>query len=381
MKEHKTFEILHKDKKTQARIGELQTKKGKVETPFFMPVATKAGVKHLSTQELESMGATALISNAFILSLRPGLEIIKNTKGIGNFMNWKGINVTDSGGFQMYSPCIYIKATEQGVHFKNPFTKEKILMTPEKNMEIQLAINSEIAMCLDEMPLYEHSKKDIAEAVRKTTLWATKCKQHHDKLQKNIPKNKRQLLWGITQGGIYTDLRKQSIKDLIELDFDGYSIGGMGMGETHEEEFPIIKLQKEMLPENKPVYLMGIGGPVEILEAISYGVDMFDSRFPTQNARRGSIFTSKGMLKILNTKYKKDLNPIDKNCDCWVCKNYTRSYIRHMLKEQEGLGYRLASYHNLYYLQQLIRDTKTHIKKGTFKTFKEKVQKLYRKKI
>jgi len=373
----KTFKIIHKDKKTKARIGILHTKKGPIETPFFMPVATKATAKFINSKQLEELGAKAIISNALILSLKPGEKTIKKLKGIGKFMNFSGINVTDSGGFQMYSKSIYIKSNDSGVFFKNPITGEKIFMTPEKNMKIQLDINSEIAMCLDTMPLYHHSKKDIKLAVKRTTLWANKCKQTHDKLQKNIDKIKHQLLFGITQGGIYKDLREKSINELKELDFDGYSIGGLGLGETKQEQIKIIKLQKSILPNNKPIYLMGIGDPLEILEAIELGVDMFDSRLPTQNARRGTLFTSKGKLRILNKKYEFDKNPIDKSCNCLACKNYSRAYIRHLLKENEPVGKELASYHNLYYLQNLIKQAKQTIKNNKFKEFKNKIKKTY----
>ncbi|OGJ15452.1 hypothetical protein A3K73_04255 [Candidatus Pacearchaeota archaeon RBG_13_36_9] len=372
------FTIIHKDK-TNARIGVFKTKKHSIETPFFMPVATKAAAKHLDSRQLEELGAKAVISNSMILHFRPGDKIIKKLGGIGKFMNFSGINVTDSGGFQMYSDSIYIKSSEKGVFFRNPFSGEKILMTPEKNMEIQLNIGSEVAMCLDSMPLYSHSKEEIKTAVEKTTMWARRCKQEHDKLQKNTEKEKRQLLFGITQGGIYEDLRKESISELKELNFDGYSIGGLGLGETFEEEMKIVKLQKSVLPENKPVYLMGIGNPAEILEAISLGVDMFDSRMPTQSARRGTLFTSKGKLKILNKKYESDKKPIDKECNCFVCKNYSRAYIKFLLSQEEPVGKELASYHNLYYLNSLIEQAKKHIKKRSFKDFKEKIKKAYEK--
>jgi len=372
-----TFKITHKDKSTQARIATLKTKSGKIETPFFMPVATKATAKFINPQQLKELGAKAIISNAFILSIRPGNKIIKKLGGIKSFMNFKGINFTDSGGFQMYSPSIYLKSNNKGVTFKNPISGEKIFMTPEINMKIQFDINSDIIMCLDRMPLYNDSKQEIQKAVELTSNWAQRCKTQHDKFQKNIPRNKRQLLFAITQGGIHKDLRKQSAQLLIQLNFDGYAIGGFGIGETFKEEMEIVKQQKQIFPDDKPIYLMGIGNPPEILEAISLGCDIFDSRLPTQNARRGTLFTSKGKLKILNTKHKTDKSPIDKSCDCFVCKTYSRAYIRHLLKEDEEVGKELASYHNLYYLQSLIKQAKEHIKKRSFKRFKEKVKRIY----
>jgi queuine tRNA-ribosyltransferase len=374
-----TFIIKSKDKKTKARIGLLNTKSGSVETPFFMPIATRGAAKFINTQKLEEMHANAIISNALILYLSPGLETLKKLGGIKKFMNYTGINVSDSGGFQMYSPSLYISSDEKGIHFKNPKNGDKHFITPERDMEIQLAIDSDIAMTLDSMPMFHHSKKEIQEAVKKTSLWAKRCKFHHDKLQSKKPKEKRQLLFGITQGGIYKDLRKKSILDLKELDFDGYSIGGFGLGESWSDEMKIVDLQKSLLPENKPIYLMGIGTPIEILEAISRGVDMFDSRMPTQNARRGTLFTSIGKLKILNKEYESDKTPLDKNCNCFVCKNYSKAYIRHLLREDEPVGKELASYHNLYFLIDLTNKAKQAILNKKFSKFKKDFIKKYKK--
>jgi len=372
------FDIICKDKETNARIGILHTKKGKAETPFFMPVATRGVTKGLTSEEIEKMGAQAVISNSFILYLREGSEIVKKFGGIGKFMNFKGVNFTDCGGFQMYSKSIYINSTKEGIHFRNPISGEKLFITPEKDMEIQADINSDVAMCLDSMPLYEHSKKEIAEAVEKTSLWAKRCKEHHDKLWKSFSLDKRQLLFGINQGGIFEDLREKSIKDLLPLDFDGYSIGGFGLGETMEEEFKIVKRVREIIPEEKPIYLMGIGTPVEILKAISLGVDIFDSRMPTQNARHGTLFTSRGNLKITNEKYKFDKSPIDENCSCFVCKNYSRAFIRYQLINDEPTGKNLATYHNLYFLTKLIEKAKEKIREGKFSEFVREVEKEYK---
>jgi queuine tRNA-ribosyltransferase len=378
MKKYSCFKILHKDKKTNARIGVIQTKKGKIETPFFMPVATKASVKHISSHDLKEMSAKAVISNTLILHLRPGEKLVKSLGGVGKFMNWDGINATDSGGFQMYSPSLYLKSTEEGVWFKNPYEDNKVFITPEKDMQIQIDLNSEIAMCLDTMPLIEHSKEQIQLAVERTTSWAKRCKQERDKLQSKIPKHKRQLLWGITQGGIYTKLREQSAKELKELDFDGYSVGGLALGETLEQEMKMIKVHKKIIGENKPCYLMGAGYPPEMVEAISLGVDMFDSRFPTKCARNGMILTSKGRLRLNRKEHHLDKRPLDENCKCFVCKNYTRAYIKYQLKQQEAVGMRLASFHNLYYLQNLMKESKKAIRAGKFKEFKKKVQKAYK---
>jgi queuine tRNA-ribosyltransferase len=372
-----SFKIIYKDKKTNARIGKLKTKGGTAETPFFMPVATRAATKGITSEELKKMGVQTLISNAFIIYLREGSEIIKKAGGIKKFMNWKGLNFTDCGGFQMYSKSIYISSSNEGIYFRNPINGEKLFITPEKDMEIQLKIGSDVAMSLDSMPMYKHTKEQIKEAGEKTKNWAKRCKIHHDKLQENIPKNKRQLLFGIIQGGIYPDLRTDQTKELMKLNFDGYSIGGFGLGETIEEEFNAVKIVKEILPEEKPIYLMGIGTPLEILKGIELGVDIFDSRMPTQSARRGTLFGWEGKIKILNEKYKFDYSKIDEKCDCFVCKNYTKAFLRYQLINEEPLGQRLAMYHNIYFLTKLIEKAKERIKKGDFKEFLKDIEKSY----
>lgn len=346
-----------------------------------MPVATKSSVKHISSHDLKEMDCRAVISNTFILHLRPGEKLIRELGGIGRFMSFKGINVTDSGGFQMYSPSLYYKSDSKGVHFRDPFENKIIFISPEKDMEIQLDLDSDIAMCLDTMPLIEHSKNQIEMAVERTSDWAKRCKIHHDNLQKSkkIKENKKQLLFGIIQGGIHSDLREKSARELVGLNFDGYSIGGLALGETTEQEMKMIEVCNKIIPENKPRYLMGAGNPVELLEAISRGCDMFDSRFPTQNARRATLFTSKGKLRIDRVEYKSDKSPIDKNCDCFVCKNYSRAYIRYQLKQEEPVGLRLASFHNLCYLMNLMKQAQAAIKAGKFKDFMNKVKREYQK--
>ncbi len=326
------------------------------------------------------MGAQAFICNALILSLKPGREIIEKMGGIGKFVNYSGKVFTDSGGFQMYSKKIYLGSSEDGVYFKNHFNGDKVFMTPENNMKLQIALGSDVAMCLDTMPLLEHSRFEIEEVVRKTTKWAEICKKTHDKLQKNIPVEKRQLLFGISQGGIYADLRRKSIKELKELNFDGYSIGGLGLGETMKEQHEMIDIVKSVIGEEKPVYLMGVGNPVEIIEGIGKGVDIFDSRFPTRNARNGTMFTSKGRLRLRNSKMKEDKRPLDEECECFVCKKYSRSYIRHLLMLKESNGFRLASYHNIYFITNLIKKVREAIKEGKFDEFLNEFRKNYQEK-
>ncbi|MEK6928300.1 MAG: tRNA guanosine(34) transglycosylase Tgt [Nanoarchaeota archaeon] len=371
------FTIKVKDKKTMARTGVLSTKSGKVETPFFMPVATKTAVKHVSTEDLETMRAHAIICNAFILSMRPGVGLIKKAGGIGKFMDYKGVIFTDSGGFQMYSPSLYLKSDENGVHFKNPFDGIKLYITPEKDMEIQLGLNSDVAMCLDSMPLLHNSKEEIDTAVMKTLYWARRCKKHHDELQSDLTEGKKQILFGIIQGGIHEDLREKSAREMVEVGFKGYSIGGLALGETRTAEMKMIEISKKYIPEEKPVYLMGAGNPGELVEAIARGVDIFDSRFPTKNARTGTIFTWQGRLNVRGAPSAEDFTPLDKECDCFVCKRYTRAYIRHLLKHEEGVGFQLASYHNIYFLQRLMDKSREEIKKGKFDEFRKKIAKMW----
>ncbi|MDO8555657.1 MAG: tRNA guanosine(34) transglycosylase Tgt [Nanoarchaeota archaeon] len=368
------FTITHEE--GNARTGTLTTKTKTITTPFFMPVATKGTAKHLTSEALTSLGTQATISNSFLLSLKPGTATIKKMGGLGRFMNYPGVTFTDSGGFQMYNKKFWITTTNEGIHFKNPYNGAKIIISPEDSMNIQKDINSDVAMALDHMPVLENSKEEIRKAVATTTTWAERCKRTHDKLWKKT--KKKQLLLGITQGGIYKDLRTQSAQTLKALDMDGYAIGGLALGETHEQEYAMITTQKSIIGKEKLCYLMGAGNPLELLEAINLGVDCFDSRFPTQNARRGTLFTTIGKLRLLTKKYEHDKTPLDKYCKCYVCKNYSKAFIRHQLLQHEGAGYQLASYHNLYYLQQLMKKTQEAIMKGKFKAFHKTLKKVYK---
>ena len=371
------FKIINKDQSTIARIGVLETRSGKIETPFFMPVATKATAKYLSSNDLQETGAKAIICNSFILSLRPGIEVVKKFTRLADFMSFPGIVFTDSGGFQMYAESLYINSTIKGISFRNPFSGEKIFISPEDSMKIQCSLGADVAMCLDSMPLISASFSEVEKAVSTTTQWAKRCKSAHDKIQKNIKKERKQLLFGICQGGVHKALRERSTKDISKIDFDGYAIGGLALGEPREEMYRMIAESKKLLPENKPVYVMGVGHPVDVLTAISLGADIFDSRFPTKTARHGGLLTWNGKLNILNAKYKVDSNPIDKNCGCFVCKNYSISYIRHLLLQEEGNGYRLASFHNLHFMQSLIKKAKERIMLGDFQNFKKSLEKKY----
>ncbi|MDO8628130.1 MAG: tRNA guanosine(34) transglycosylase Tgt [Nanoarchaeota archaeon] len=370
------FTILHEQGK--ARVGKLQTKNGTITTPFFMPVSTKAAAKHLNADDLINLGAAATICNSYLLALKPGTNVIKNFGGIGKFMHYPGIIFTDSGGFQMYSKNFWIKTTTEGIHFKNPYNGTKVIIRPEDSMHIQNDLNSDVAMSLDHMPILENNKETIQEAVNTTTQWATRCLQTHKKINKN--KQQRQLLFGITQGGIHKDLRTQSAQELKELNMDGYAIGGLALGESSEEEYNMIETHKKIIGKEKICYLMGAGNPLELVEAISRGVDCFDSRFPTQNARRGTLFTNKGKLRLLTKPYEKDKNPLDETCNCYTCKNYSKAYIRHQLLQEEGVGYRLASYHNLYYLQQLMKQAQQAIQQRKLHHLLKTIKKAYTEK-
>ena len=371
------FRIVARDAASKARVGVLHTRSGEIETPFFMPVATKTVAKHISSEDLVSMKAQAIICNAYVLSLRPGENVIAKAGGIRSFMSFPGIVFTDSGGFQMYSPSLYLGATEEGVLFRDPYTGERVAITPEKDIDIQLALQSDVALCLDSMPLIEESKEAIREAVRKTTLWAERCKKHHDAQQAPLLLEQRQLLLGIIQGGIHAELREQAVRALLPLDFDGYAIGGLALGEPKKDEYAMIEIVKHLLPDEKPCYLMGVGSPLELLEAIARGCDMFDSRFPTKNARHGTLFSSQGYVRIFNARHTHELVPIDAACECFVCRAYTRAYIRHLLCHGEGVGLRLASYHNLFYLQKLMQQAREAIKAGTFLQLKEEIARVY----
>ncbi|MFH1316835.1 MAG: tRNA guanosine(34) transglycosylase Tgt [Candidatus Woesearchaeota archaeon] len=364
------LKIIHKDSKTSARTGKLKTKSGVIETPFFMPVATKADVKLMTPDMLKQINTKAIISNSLLLSLYPGTGTIEKFGGIHKFMNFRGVIATDSGGFQIIREGFEPKIDNFGLHFKNPYTGKNELLSPSKSIQIQNSLNSDIIMCLDDMLLPNSSKKRIEQGVKRTFEWAKLCKQNH--------KNKKQLLFGITQGGTDKKLRKKSIDLMTSLDFDGYSIGGLAIGEKKKDMFKIVRFSCNLLPKDKPRYLMGVGSPPELLEAISLGVDMFDSVYPTRTARRNSLLTKKGPLKILNSRYKDDKNPIEKDCKCYTCKNFTRAYLHHMARSKEFNGMMLNTIHNLHFVINLMEHARKHIKENSFLRFKNRFIKNYK---
>ncbi len=355
------FNIIAED--SEARFGKLKTKHGTVETPFFMPIATKGTAKQVSHSELKTIGSDIIITNAFILYLKPGLEVIRKFKGIHKFMNWDKSIFTDSGGFQILSKSFLHQADDKGVYFKNPFDGTKKFFTPEDIIKIEEEIGSDVAMTLDFVPHYGNTKEYIAECTRITHLWAKRCLESHT--------DSHQLLFGICQGGTFKDLREKSSKFISSLDFDGIALGGLGIGEGSKSMYSTIKMSIKLIDKNKPRYLMGVGSPEDILESVSLGIDCFDSRFPTMNARHGGIFTNNGKINIEKSIYKSDESPLDKNCRCYTCKNFSKAYIHHLYRTYEPIKDRYGNIHNLFFIQNLIKQIRKAIKNNEFNEFKK----------
>ena len=361
------FEVKHESGKARSRI--LHTAHGKVKTPFFMPVATKASVKSVESEKLEEIGYEALISNSFILSMNPSVKTIQDLGGLHKFMNFKKTIFTDSGGFQVLSKEFLVKKSDEGAIFKNPKTGIKDLFTPEKSMEVQIGIGSDVAMTLDDVPHYNQNGKDYVDSIRRTHAWAKRCLEEHKKLKEEH--NSKQLLFGITQGGITKEYRTFSTNKITNMDFDGIALGGMVVGETRKELMNAIHTSLNDLPQSKVRYLMGLGSPPDIIRAIGAGIDCFDSTYPTANARHGSLITDQGRIKIMNKKYIEDESPIMEGCKCEVCKNYSKAYVHYQLKTHELLGYRLATIHNIYYMNQLMERARKAIKEERFEEFEK----------
>jgi len=359
-----TYTLEKKDGK--ARAGKIQTPHGEIETPVFMPVGTQATVKAMTKEELDEIGTQIILGNTYHLFLRPGDDLIDRLGGLHSFMNWKKPILTDSGGFQVFSLGALRKIKEEGVYFSSHIDGSKRFISPEKSIEIQNHLGSDIAMLFDECPPGLSSREYLIPSIERTTRWAKRCIEAH----KN---SEDQGLFAIVQGGVYEDLRQKSLKELSEMDehFSGYAIGGLAVGEPREDMYRILDYIVEKCPENKPRYLMGVGEPLDMLEAVESGIDMMDCVQPTRIARHGTVFTKQGRLVVKNAQYAEDLRPLDEECDCYVCRNYTRAYIRHLLKADEILGARLTSYHNLYFLVQLMKDARKAIQKGEFQQFKK----------
>lgn len=359
-------------KSEKARAGEITTPHGKIKTPVFMPVGTQATVKAMTPEELLDIGAEIILGNTYHLYLRPNDELIARYGGLHEFMHWDKPILTDSGGFQVFSLGDLRKITEVGVKFSSHIDGSKHFLSPEKSISIQNNLGSDIAMVLDECPPGTSSEEYLIPSIERTTRWAKRSIDAHSKKDK-------QGLFAIVQGGIYEHLREKSLNELLEMDkdFSGYAIGGLAVGETREDMYRILDYIVEKCPENKPRYLMGVGEPIDMLEAVESGIDMMDCVQPTRIGRHGTVFTKYGRLVIKNKKYEEDKTPIDDTCDCYVCKNYTRGYIRHLFKAEEILGQRLATYHNLYFLIKLMNDSRTAILEERFKEFKDNFMKDY----
>ncbi|MDT8336982.1 MAG: tRNA guanosine(34) transglycosylase Tgt [Candidatus Izemoplasmatales bacterium] len=364
------FELIHQDKTTGARYGILHTSHGSFETPIFMPVGTQASVKTLDVDEIKEVSQGLILGNTYHLWLQPGDEIVKGHGGIRGFMNWDGALLTDSGGFQVFSLSKIRKITEDGVTFRHHLNGSLLHLTPEDSIKIQNNLGADIIMSFDECPPFHSSYEYHKESLERTLRWAKRGKEVHQ-----FPDT--QALFGIVQGGPFTDLREHSINELKKINFLGYSIGGLSVGETKAEMYEILEFLKDKMPKDKPRYLMGVGSPDDIVIGVENGIDMFDCVLPTRIARHGSAMTSLGKIVIKNKTYESDMTPLDPNCDCKVCKNYTRSYLRHLFKAKEILGLRLISYHNLYYLKTLMRDIREAIKQDRFAEFKDKLIKEY----
>mgnify|MGYP001037722565 CR=1 FL=1 len=358
------YKILKKD--GLSRFGIIETKRGIVQTPCFMPVGTNATVKAMTSEEISEMGYEIILSNTYHLYLRPGHEIIKKLGGLHKFINWQKPILTDSGGFQIYSLASLRKISTEGVDFRSHIDGSVNFITPEKAIEIQLFLGSDILMVLDECIPYHADREYVEKSLVLTTKWAKRCKEYFEKNKNN------QALFGIIQGAIYPDLRYKALEELLKIDFDGYALGGLSVGETKDEMYKILKEIVPHMPEEKPRYLMGVGDLIDVIHAVEYGVDMFDCVIPTRNARNGTLFTSQGKISIKRSEYKDDSSSLDPECDCYTCKNYTKAYLRHLYMCREILSMRLNTIHNLYFYAQFFKKMRESIEKNKFFEFKLK---------
>ncbi|WP_240371032.1 tRNA guanosine(34) transglycosylase Tgt [Anoxybacteroides rupiense] len=358
------YELIKTCKQTGARLGIIHTPHGSFETPMFMPVGTLATVKTLSPEELKEMGAGIILSNTYHLWLRPGHDIVKEAGGLHSFMNWDRGILTDSGGFQVFSLSEFRKIEEEGVYFRNHLNGDKLFLSPEKAMEIQNALGSNIMMAFDECPPYPATYEYMKKSVERTSRWAERCLKAH-------ARPNEQGLFGIVQGGEFEDLRRQSAQDLVSLNFPGYAVGGLSVGEPKDVMNRVLEFTTPLLPANKPRYLMGVGSPDSLIDGAIRGIDMFDCVLPTRIGRNGTVMTSEGRLVIKNAQYARDFTPLDPNCGCYTCRNYTRAYIRHLIKCDETFGIRLTSYHNVYFLIKLMEQVRQAIREDRLGDFRE----------
>jgi len=356
----KTFELLHKDSNTNARLGVLRCAHGQVETPAFMPVGTAGAVKGLTAEQLQKCGAQMILANTYHLFLRPGVEVVEQLGGLHNLMAWKKPILTDSGGYQIFSLNSLTNLSDDGVEFASHIDGRKIYLTPELATNIQNKLGSDVAMCLDECVSLPCDRQRAAEAAARTLRWAVRCREVHD--------NKDQLLFAITQGGTEKDLRQKCSEELLKFDFDGYAIGGLGVGETRDSLLATVEACTEVLPQDKPRYLMGIGMPSDIIAAVRRGVDMFDCVIPTRNGRNAFAFTTAGPVRLRNACHTDSTDPIADDCDCYTCRNYSRGALRHFFNVSEMLGPILTSLHNVHFFQRLMAEIRHKIKTGDFES-------------
>ena len=366
------YELLKKDGK--AKRGRFHTVHGTIETPVFMNVGTAAAIKGaVSTDDLRQIKTQVELSNTYHLHVRPGDEVVKKLGGLHQFMNWDKPILTDSGGFQVFSLADLRKIKEEGVHFHSHIDGRKIFMGPEESMQIQSNLASTIAMAFDECPSSVADRRYMENSVARTTRWLKRCKDEMERLN-SLPDtiNKQQLLFGINQGGVYEDIRVEHAKQIAKLDLPGYAVGGLAVGESHEEMYRILDAVVPVLPENKPTYLMGVGTPANILEAVDRGVDFFDCVYPSRNGRHGHVYTNHGKLNLFNAKFELDNRPIEEGCQCPACRSYSRAYIRHLLKAKEMLGMRLCVLHNLYFYNTMMEEIRDAIDAGEYQAYKKR---------
>mgnify|MGYP003290234251 CR=1 FL=1 len=363
------YSLKKKSSKNLARLGEFTYDGKTYETPMFMPVGTNATVKTLSPEELKDMNAGIILANTYHLWLRPGEDIVKKAGGLHKFMNYNGPILTDSGGFQVFSLAKPKDITEDGVHFKNHLNGDKLFLTPEKSIDIQMKLGSDIVMSFDECIKWPSSYEYVKESVERTLRWA--------KRGKDVFTSKDQMLFGIVQGGEYEDLRRHSAEELVKMNFDGYSIGGTSVGEDKPTMYKMVEYSTKHLPEDKIRYLMGVGDPIDLIENVMRGIDIFDCVSPTRLARHGHAYTKNGKINIKNNKYKEDFTPVMENCNCYACKNYTKAYIRHLINANETFGARLLSIHNISFLINLMSDIRENIKTDTLEEYRDEFIKNY----
>ncbi len=364
------YELLKKD--GAAKRGRLKTVHGVIETPVFMNVGTAAAIKGaVAATDLKEIGTQVELSNTYHLHVRPGDKVVKKLGGLQKFMAWDRPILTDSGGFQVFSLAGLRKIKEEGVYFHSHIDGRKIFMGPEESMQIQSNLASTIAMAFDECPPSVADRDYIERSVDRTTRWLVRCKAEMERLN-HLPDtlNPRQLLFGINQGGVYGDIRIRHAREIASLDLDGYAVGGLAVGESHEEMYRVLEAVVPRLPENKPAYLMGVGTPENILEAVDRGIDFFDCVYPSRNGRHGHVYTNRGKLNLFNAKYELDMRPIEEGCRCPACRSYSRAYIRHLLKAKEMLGMRLCVLHNLYFYNTMMAEIRKAIEEGGYKEYK-----------